>query len=90
MQPGRRYTYADAGFNGFLTRSLKSNMGAQTLFDGPSTGATNQINFDQMQVSGAIADNIKVGSRLELQGNNGRIAVKDDQRNEVGWVGDLD
>jgi hypothetical protein len=90
VPPGRRYTYENAGFNGFMTRSLKSNPGAQTLAGNPSGGARAAINFDMLQSSGAITDSMRIGSKLELQGNNGRLVVKDDSGNEVGWVGDLD
>lgn len=89
MQQGDSFTYADMGFNGFVVRSLKSNPAANTLAEQPSIGALNSINFDQMQASGSLGDNIKVGAFLELQGNNGRLVVKDDQRNEVGWAGNL-
>lgn len=89
-QQNNRYTYENAGFNGFMARSLKSNPGAQTLADQPSASASNMMNFDMMNTSGMIADNMRIGAKLELQGDNGRIAVKDTQGNEVGWVGDLD
>lgn len=90
MQPNNRYTYAQAGFNAFMTRSLKSNPGAQTLMGRPSTGSPGTINFDMLNSSGAITDNLRIGAKLEAQGNLGRIAVKDDHGNEVGWIGDLD
>lgn len=90
MQPSNRYTYQNAGFNAFMTRSLKSNPGAQTLAGQPSTGSPGAINFDMLQSSGAITDNLRIGAKLEMQGNNGRVVVKDDAGNEVGWIGDLD
>lgn len=89
MPQNNIFTYEDAGFNPFLVRSLKSNPGAQTLAARPSNAASATINFDMLQSSGAVTDNIRVGARLELQGNLGRLAVKDSQGNEVGWVGDL-
>jgi hypothetical protein len=88
-QQNKRYTYEDAGFNSFLNRSLKSNPSARTLSDRPSTSASNTLNFDKLQISGTIADDLRLGSGLELQGNRARIAVKDDQDTEVGWVGRL-
>ena len=89
MSQQNRYTYENAGFNGFMARSLKSNPNAQILADQPSASASSTVNFDMMNTSGMIADNLRVGARLELQGNNGRIAAKDTQGTEVGWVGDL-
>lgn len=89
MQPNS-YDYTSAGFNAFMTRSLKSNPTAQTLYDKPSVGSPNAINFDMLQTSGAITDNMRVGARLEIQGNNGRIAVKNDAGTEVGWIGNID
>lgn len=89
MEGSNSFTYADMGFNAFMARSLKSNPAALTLAEQPSVGAINSINFDQMQTSGSIADDIRVGAFLELQGSNGRLVVKDDQSNEVGWAGNL-
>lgn len=88
--PQNKYTYEDAGFNGFLSRSLKSNPGVNRLAGRPSVGSPAMINFDMLNSSGAIADNLRIGSRLELQGNKGRIAFKDNQSTEVGWAGDLE
>jgi hypothetical protein len=89
-RPSNRYTYENAGFNGFMTRSLKSNPNAQTLADGPSSSASNTVNFDMMNTSGMITDGLRVGAQLELQGSKGRLAVKDLRGTEVGWVGSLD
>lgn len=88
MRPQDRYTYENAGFNGFMLRSQKSNPDAQNLRSGISKGA-NTINFDMQQIAGAMGDNLSIG-RLKLQGRKGRMAVTDEtDTTEVGWVGDL-
>lgn len=88
MQPSSRYTYQNAGFNGFMMRSLKSNAGAQTLRGGMTIPSA-AIDFDRQQIAGAIGDQLKLG-RLNLAGNLGRIIVMDETNTiEVGWMGDL-
>lgn len=89
MPTPSNYTYAAAGFNGFLTRSLDSNVNAQTLGGGPSFSPGPPLNFDQTQTSGSFGDVVTIGQRLRLDGTNGRISVEDSNGNEVVRLGDL-
>lgn len=89
MQPKNRYTYENAGFNSFMLRSLKSNAGAQNVAGGISVG-NNNMAFDRQSVEGAIGDTLAIGKRLTLDGNKGRMIVRDTAgTTEEGWVGDL-
>lgn len=83
------YTYADAGFNGFLHRSIDT-LPAGNLRDVAlrATQMPRTINFDQQQVGGALGNVIKVGS-ITIDGTNGRISVYDGT-NEVVRIGELD
>lgn len=84
----QRYTYQDAGFNGFLTRALNSNPNAQSLSDQPS-GGSNTMSFDRLQVEGSVGDKMTWG-RLVADGQAGRFIVKDKTNtDEQGWIGDL-
>lgn len=89
MQPQYRYTYEQAGFNGFMLRSLKSNPGAQTLAGGISTGNGGTIAFDRQAIEGSLGGILKVG-RVQIDGIKGRIVFLDDTETvENGWAGDL-
>lgn len=89
MQQEDRYTYENAGFSGFMLRSLKSNPGAQTLRGSVSMGTPNGFAFDRKMVDGQLGDIVQVG-RLILDGVAGRMRVLDEARTtETGWVGDL-
>lgn len=93
MQQGnRRYTYAEAGFNGFLRRSLSSSRTAGTLRDlSRSSSMPSAINFDNMQVSGALADTLEIG-RILIDGSvgNGRIDGREENDQTVWRLGDLE
>ena len=86
------YTYVEAGFNSFLRRTLSSDQSAGTLRD-MARGSTNPsaINFDNMQVSGALGDTIEVG-RILIDGStgNGRIDGRDENTQAVWRLGDLE
>lgn len=89
MQPKDKYTYKDAGFNGFMLRSMKSNPLAQTIRGGVSAGTGKPMAFDRMQLAGGMGDSFRLG-RLLFNGSAGRIVVLDENgTNEVGWIGDL-
>ena len=91
MQPNNRYTYENAGFNGFLIRSRKSNGGAVTVADRLTNGSNgnSSIPFDRVQIEGALGDKVTVG-RLVLNGVDGRIEVLDETKTtDTGWIGDL-
>lgn len=84
----QRYTYRDAGFNGFLNRSLNARPGSnlRTISQG---AARKEINFDYMQTSGNLGDKIQVGG-IHINGSDRRIVIIDELGNEVGWIGKLD
>lgn len=87
-----RGTYLDSGFNRFLQRSIVSKPEVRTLRDvSKSSGAVRSINFDNVQVSGALADTIEVGKIL-IDGatGDGRIDGRDDNQNTVWRLGDVE
>lgn len=84
----QEYTYRDAGFNRFFHRSLNSNAQATSLRSSGSGSSSNQLNFDNMQVSGSLGDTLKVGL-ITLDGKIGRQSVRDKMNNEVLRLGDL-
>lgn len=89
MQPDKRYTYENAGFNNFLLRSLKSNPSARTVKAGVSPGAGANLAFDRMHIGGSMGDRVRFG-RLVAAGELGRFIVMDKTETvEVGWIGDL-
>lgn len=73
-RPGS-YTYANAGYNGFLRRTINSDPNANSLRE-LGRGNKNTINFDQMLVSGSIGDKVNVGL-ITLDGKNGSIIISD-------------
>jgi hypothetical protein len=86
------YTYADAGFNPFLRRSIDSGQSATLGGSSSDFRRVNnqQINFDSQQVTGSLGDKIQVGD-IVIDGGNRRISIYDDGRaNEVGRIGNLD
>ncbi len=87
MQPNRRYTYTNAGFNGFLSRSVKANPLASKLSDGISRG-NNTMNFDLQQTAGALGDILPIG-KIKLDGQIGRISIENKTGDEGVWLGDL-
>lgn len=89
MQPSDRYTYEDAGFNGFMLRAKGSNPLAKTLADGASRGSGGGIAFDRQQIAGALGDLLPVGT-VTINGRKGRLEFHDDDNvEEIGWVGNL-
>lgn len=89
MARPQSYSYSDAGFNGFLRRTINSNPNALTLREVGSV-KRNTINFDQMLVSGAVGDKLRIGKYLVLNGSAGRLESYDEQGNEVGRVGNVE
>lgn len=86
------YTYQNAGFNGFLRRTIASDPNMMTLNQMKrSTVGNNSINFDQMQVSGNLGDTVEVG-KLLLNGasGDGYLAGRDDTQTQVWRTGDLE
>lgn len=82
-----RYTYENAGFNGFLNRSISANPFAQTVSQGMST-SSNTMNFDLQQVAGALGDILGIG-KIKLDGQIGRISIENKNGDEGTWIGDL-
>lgn len=84
------YTYSDAGFNGFLRRSISSNPGSATLAQMKRNSTnTSSINFDNMQVSGNLGDTIEVGKIL-IDGVNSRIDGREDNNETVWRLGNIE
>ena len=82
------YTYRNAGFNGFLNRSLKSNPAASNLQAGIALGSGRPVNFDLQSALGAMGMKLPLG-RITLDGEAGRIAITNENGEEVAWFGDL-
>lgn len=84
MNSDQGYDYSQAGFDGFLSRSIDDT--SQTSLDsgGP---ITRQVSFDRGQVSGAFPDVVRIGN-VNIDGINGRISVYDGE-NEVMRIGEL-
>lgn len=92
QRDSKPYTYAEAGFNGFMRRTIASRKETGTLRDlSRSSNMPNAINFDNMQVSGALADTIEVG-RILIDGasGNGRLDGRDENEQTVWRLGDLE
>lgn len=83
------YSYSDAGFNGFFRRTLVSNPNTMLLADSPSRSRGNQLNFDDLQTSGALGDKLKLGS-ITIDGKTGRIYIVDETGAEVLRIGNID
>lgn len=82
-----RYTYGDAGFNGFLNRGLRAQSAA-TLRSLSMSVPRQELNFDHIQTSGNLGDKIQVGG-IRLDGTNRRIVIVDELDIEVGWIGNI-
>lgn len=85
-----RYTYQDAGFNGFLSRSLKSNPIANNVSQGIATGSGKPVNVDLQAMFGALGNIIDLG-KLVLDGVEGKIRVREEAGGEdTGWIGNIE
>lgn len=72
----KSHTYRDAGFNGFLRRTIASDANSISLSQmARSAGRGNTLNFDTMQVSGSLGDTLDVGNTIHLDGINARIDI---------------
>lgn len=89
MRPNDKYTYENAGFNGFMLRSLKSNPGAVNVQGGISTGSGKPVNVDLQSMFGSLGNKITMG-RLILDGVNGRVIPLDENGEETGWIGNIE
>lgn len=93
-QPGQgsllnSYSYENAGFDGFLQRSIDSAAG--TALDSQSTGGggSKQLDLDRMQATGSFGDSIRVGN-IQIDGVGGKISIYDENSDEVVRIGKLD
>lgn len=85
-------TYTQAGFNGFMRRSIDASAAGTLRQASSDFSKTNHqsLNFDSVQTSGTLGDTIQVGDIL-VDGKNRRISIFDEGRtNEVGRIGNLD
>lgn len=83
QRDSKPYTYLEAGFNGFLRRSINTRATAGTLRDMSRTSTPpTQLNFDNMQVSGSLGDTLEIG-RILLNGADGQIDLRADATDDV-------
>lgn len=82
-----KYTYEDAGYNGFFRRSIGSRSTDNNL-SGMGT-RMGSINFDSMQVSGSMGDIFTIG-KIQLNGRDERISIFNDNGDENTRLGELD
>lgn len=79
------YSYTDAGFDSFLSRSIDNtprvNLDSQGL-------VSTAIRYDSAQVSGMLGDTLTIG-KIRLDGATGRISVVDENEVETVRIGDL-
>ena len=80
------YDYIQAGFDGFLSRSIDDFTQVNLSSPGPQTTS---IRYDSAQVTGPVGDTYRVG-KIFFDGAKGRISIYDDNGNEVVRIGELD
>lgn len=90
MQRDEPYNYQHAGFNGFFRRTLNSNLQENSLRGIGSMRAykPQELNFDALQTGGALGDVLRVGPRVEIDGSQGRIDIKDTEGNPNTRIGE--
>lgn len=69
------YNYTNAGFDGFMSRSIDS-ITANNLDGIRPVYWPQQVAYDRVQASGTVGDKITVGSII-IDGTTGRISVFD-------------
>ncbi len=87
------YNYGDAGFSRFFRRSIDNPavpVANLSEYARTATQQAREINFTQSAVSGAMAGVTQIGTKISLDGIEGRISLFDDAGNEVGRIGKLD
>lgn len=72
MKP-REYSYIDAGFDSFLSRSIDDLSQANLDSQGPQTTMVRQ---DGASFSGAMGDNMRFG-KITINGSDGTIIIND-------------
>ena len=73
------YSYENAGFDGFLSRSIDQLSQVNLDSPGPST---NQIRYDASQTSGILGDKFKIGNIL-FDGKESRVVLTSDDNNDI-------
>lgn len=73
MKPPNDYSYIDAGFDGFLSRSIDDLVQTTLNSQGPQT---TQLRFDNQAGSGSFGDTLRIGS-ISLNGVDGTITIND-------------
>lgn len=77
------YSYTEAGFDSFLSRSIDNLTQVNLDSQGPQS---TQMRFDSAQVSGALGDTLRLG-KVKLNGAQGNITINDGN-NDFFLVGD--
>lgn len=85
MNNQSNYSYENAGFDSFLSRSVDEISQTNLSSVGPQT---TQLRFDSAQVSGALGDTLRIG-RIYLNGAEGSI-IMNDGNNDVLLIGEDD
>lgn len=87
-----KYTYENAGYNGFFRRTIASNPTETNLKNVGVNRAYNpaEVNFDERQASGSLGNIIQVGPQIEINGPSVRISLKDTEGQEVGRFGNME
>jgi hypothetical protein len=80
------YTYESSGLDGFMTRQQD----VVGLSEVTSSGDSGELNFDNLQTSGSLGSIVQIGSRLRLNGIDGRIEQLNEAGEITGIVGNLD
>lgn len=76
------YDYGDAGFDGFLSRSIDNTQ--RVNLDGGGGPMTRSVDFDRGAIAGAFPDSVRIG-RILLDGISGSIQVYDEDGNTVAF-----
>lgn len=90
MKEDQKYpNYTASGYNGFFRRTIASQPSEFTLSDvgANRTHKPQDMNLDNMKVSGRLGDVFQVGNSIELNGPAEKIALKDPESNEVIRLG---
>jgi len=83
------YSYQNAGFDAFMSRSIDKSGSGTTLANFIPAFNPFTTNLDQSQVTGSLGNTIQVGN-VHIDGVNGKISIYDSNNNEVVRLGELD
>lgn len=79
------YTYAESGFNPFMSRSIDSDP-AVTLRQRSSNFRrvnTQSVNFDHAQTTGSLGSAFAIGGKIKADGAAGNIIVADESNDRI-------